>query len=517
MKFRLLPHLVFWSLGLWALVPAAHAASTPPKTFADFAAVTPVGTDYLVGYRPPMAAGAERRYTLAELTTFFSTSITSFQPASGNLTTWAAVAPSLNGRALVAAADYAAMRVLLGLDQVTNTSDANKPVSTAQQAALDQKASLSALAAVNGSGPNASDGLVHWSQIKGMPAGFADGSDDGAGGGSGTVTSSGSPVANQVAVFATGTNIIGESTTGSGNHVRASDPVIVSPTAPMSGFVVDVTKLKNTQSVSANQTFTFSATPPAGARFGVLVENTDTADHTITIPSSYSLARGATRTSVRVLASSKHYLVWTYDDGVYHLQGDYVGLHEIADVTPTGSSYVVANEGGVDGKATVAAIVATQIGTAVQAHSAALDAFATNGSAYYRDRANHTGTQPAATVTALPETWAIPMGDESTAITAGTAKVTWRAPFACTITAVRASLTTASSSGNPTFDIKEAGTSILSTKLSIDSGAKTSVGATTAAVISDNTLADDAELTFDVLTAGTGATGAKITIYVTRN
>jgi microcystin-dependent protein len=46
------------------------------------------------------------------------------------------------GRALVDDADAAAQRTTLGLGNVNNTSDANKPVSTAQQAALDLKADL---------------------------------------------------------------------------------------------------------------------------------------------------------------------------------------------------------------------------------------------------------------------------------------------------------------------------------------------------------------------------------------
>ena len=116
----------------------------------------------------------------------------------------------------------------------------------------------------------------------------------------------------------------------------------------------------------------------------------------------------------------------------------------------------------------------------------------------------------------LPETWVIPIGDETTEITTGTAKVTFRAPYAATVTAVRASLTTASSSGAPTFDINESGTTILSTKLTIDASEKTSTTAATAAVISDAAIADDAEITIDVDAAGTDAAGAKITIYVTR-
>ncbi len=108
------------------------------------------------------------------------------------------------------------------------------------------------------------------------------------------------------------------------------------------------------------------------------------------------------------------------------------------------------------------------------------------------------------------ESFIIAISDETTAITTGTAKVTFRMPYAFTLTAVRASLSTVSSSGNPTFDINEDGVSILSTTLTIDANEKTSTTAATAAVISDTSLADDAEITIDIDTAGTGAKGAKI-------
>jgi hypothetical protein len=110
-----------------------------------------------------------------------------------------------------------------------------------------------------------------------------------------------------------------------------------------------------------------------------------------------------------------------------------------------------------------------------------------------------------------PEVIGIAVSDEETALTTGTAKVTFRMPFAMTVTAVRASLTTASTSGNPTFDINEGGTSILgANKLSIDANEKTSTTAATATSISDSALADDAEITIDIDTAGTGAKGAKV-------
>lgn len=108
------------------------------------------------------------------------------------------------------------------------------------------------------------------------------------------------------------------------------------------------------------------------------------------------------------------------------------------------------------------------------------------------------------------ESLIVAVGDETTAITTGTAKVTFRMPYAFTLTAVRASLTTTSSSGNPAIDINEAGVSVLSTKITIDAGEKTSTTAATPPVISDSSLADDAEITIDIDTAGTDAAGLKV-------
>lgn len=112
----------------------------------------------------------------------------------------------------------------------------------------------------------------------------------------------------------------------------------------------------------------------------------------------------------------------------------------------------------------------------------------------------------------VTENMIVAVGDEATAITTGTGKVTFRMPYAFTVTGVRASLTTASSSGAPQVDINESGVSILSTPLTIDATEKTSTTAATAAVISDASLADDAEITIDIDTAGTGAAGLKVTL-----
>lgn len=106
------------------------------------------------------------------------------------------------------------------------------------------------------------------------------------------------------------------------------------------------------------------------------------------------------------------------------------------------------------------------------------------------------------------------VGDEATAITTGAGKITFRMPFAMTLTAVRGSLSTAQTSGSIfTVDVNESGTTILSTKLTIDNTEKTSVTAATAAVISDTSLADDAEITIDIDQVGDGtAKGLKVAL-----
>lgn len=110
----------------------------------------------------------------------------------------------------------------------------------------------------------------------------------------------------------------------------------------------------------------------------------------------------------------------------------------------------------------------------------------------------------------------VPIGvacsDETTPLTAGSAKVTFRMPHAFTLTGVRASLTTAQTSGSIfTVDINEGGVSILSTKITIDNTEKTSTTAAIPPVISDSALADDAEMTVDIDQIGDGtATGLKV-------
>ena len=120
--------------------------------------------------------------------------------------------------------------------------------------------------------------------------------------------------------------------------------------------------------------------------------------------------------------------------------------------------------------------------------------------------------------TGLPEAIQLAASDETTALTTGTAKVTFRMPFAMTLTGVRASLTTAQTSGSIfTVDINQGGSSVLGTKLTIDNTELTSVTAATAATITNSALTDDAEITIDIDQIGDGtAKGLKISLIGTR-
>ena len=115
----------------------------------------------------------------------------------------------------------------------------------------------------------------------------------------------------------------------------------------------------------------------------------------------------------------------------------------------------------------------------------------------------------------------IPIGiacsDETTDLTTGTAKATFRMPYAFELTEVRANVTTAPTGSVLTVDINESGTTILSTKLTIDAGEETSTTAATQPVISDSSLADDAKITIDIDTVGSTVAGAGLKVWLIGN
>lgn len=155
-----------------------------------------------------------------------------------------------------------------------------------------------------------------------------------------------------------------------------------------------------------------------------------------------------------------------------------------------------------------------------------------SGDVYYRNgsgllqRLGIGSTGQVLTVASGAPSWATPLAktplyfaasDETTPLSTGTAKVTLRAPYAMTITGVTADLVTAQTAGSIfTVDIKVNGSSILSTKITIDNTEDTSVTAATPPVLSSTTLAYNDKITVDIIQVGSGtATGLKINILGT--
>jgi hypothetical protein len=112
------------------------------------------------------------------------------------------------------------------------------------------------------------------------------------------------------------------------------------------------------------------------------------------------------------------------------------------------------------------------------------------------------------------QTFIVSLSDEYDFIVADTNVASFRVPFAITLQEVRASLTVQPTGSEVIVDINKNGTSILSTKLTIDALEKTSVTASVPAVISDTSLEDDDEITFDIDQIGSSfaGKGLKVTL-----
>lgn len=111
------------------------------------------------------------------------------------------------------------------------------------------------------------------------------------------------------------------------------------------------------------------------------------------------------------------------------------------------------------------------------------------------------------------ESFVIAASDETTAITTGTNKLTFRAPYAATLVGAKLSVTTAPTGAPIIVDVNKNGTSVFSTRPSIAIGAKTSVGGV-APVISVPEIAADDEFTvdFDQVGSVVSGTGVKVTL-----
>lgn len=237
----------------------------------------------------------------------------------------------------------------------------------------------------------------------------------------------------------------------------------------------------------------------------------------------------------------------TYTDGQI-LIGNSTGSTLTKATLTAGSGITVTNGGG----SITLSIANSAITDAMLAGSISNSKLSTNPLA----RANHTGTQTLSTISdagslaalssvtsayitdgtiinadisssaaiavsklaPLPVEIVVACSDETTALTTGTAKVTFRMPHAMTLTSVRLNVNTAPTGSVIIVDVKESGTTIFSTKPQIATSAFTSVGGAVTGVISDSSLADDAEITINLDQIGStiAGKGLKVTLVGTR-
>lgn len=119
------------------------------------------------------------------------------------------------------------------------------------------------------------------------------------------------------------------------------------------------------------------------------------------------------------------------------------------------------------------------------------------------------------TMTGLPVELVIACSDETSNLTQGANKVTFRAPYAFSLTGARASVNTAPTGLPLVVDINVSGTSALSTTLSIDASEKTSATAATPVVtLSELAVPDDAEITIDIDQIGSGISGKGLKVVL---
>ena len=136
-----------------------------------------------------------------------------------------------------------------------------------------------------------------------------------------------------------------------------------------------------------------------------------------------------------------------------------------------------------------------------------------NGSSY--DTKYVTGEQ---IVNAVPQCLVINVSDETTALTAGTGKYTFRVPFGnFYITKVKASLNVApTTSGTFQVDINDGGVSIFSTPITIDLTELTTATAATQNVLSTipYQVSNDDVLSIDIDSISGGGTEAGLKVYI---
>ncbi len=140
------------------------------------------------------------------------------------------------------------------------------------------------------------------------------------------------------------------------------------PANALAALAIDVTKGLNTKTIAVDSTFTFSGTPAtANTWFSLYLINSDSSNHVVTIPSSFSQNGQATITTFNILAGGQEFLTWRYDGSAYEVFGvpsaGYSAEQTIASATTTDIGASASVNVSISGTTTITGLGTVAAGT----------------------------------------------------------------------------------------------------------------------------------------------------------